>query len=360
MDAVHICTPNALHHPMATRGAAGRQARDLRKAAGHVSVGRRRTWWPWRARPSAAIAPSTTCASTPWCSRCAACAKTATWARSWWCRAPTRRTGCSTTPIGTGALDSKDNGPSRCMADIGSHWCDMAEHITGLRITSLCADLQTFHKTRKRPKGPIETFAGKTLEPEDYVETPIDTEDFGAVIFRMGDRTRGAFTASQVSAGRKNRLSMEDLRHQGRRGLGPGAARRTVDRPAQRPQPDHHQGPVAAEGPRAVLRRSAGRPQRRLRRYLQAGVPPLLRLHRRPVRASPNTRSSSTACAASACGRRTREQRSGAAGWTCRRFRPRRRSVRGRCAGRGKCGSSSIRVLIPRSAKGLTAAPMPV
>jgi predicted dehydrogenase len=106
-------------------------------------------------------------------------------------------------------LDSKYNGPSRCLADIGSHWCDMAEHVTGKRITSVCADLQTFHKTRKQPKGPIETFAGKTLSPDDYIETAIDTEDFGAVVFRMGDRTRGAFTASQVSAGRKNRLSME-------------------------------------------------------------------------------------------------------------------------------------------------------
>jgi predicted dehydrogenase len=47
------------------------------------------------------------------------------------------------------------------------------------------------------------------LRPEDYIEAPIDTEDFGAVIFRMGEGTRGSFTASQVSAGRKNRLSME-------------------------------------------------------------------------------------------------------------------------------------------------------
>jgi predicted dehydrogenase len=106
-------------------------------------------------------------------------------------------------------LDSKFNGPSRCLADIGSHWCDMAEHVTGQRITSVCADLQIFHKTRKQPKGPVETFAGKTLRPEDYIETTVDTEDFGAVVFRMGDRTRGAFTASQVSAGRKNRLSIE-------------------------------------------------------------------------------------------------------------------------------------------------------
>ncbi len=106
-------------------------------------------------------------------------------------------------------IESKDNGPSRCLADIGSHWCDMAEHITGQRITSVCADLQTFHKTRRKPKGPIETFAGKTLTAEDYVAYPVDTEDFGAVVFRMGDRTRGSFTASQVSTGRKNRLNIE-------------------------------------------------------------------------------------------------------------------------------------------------------
>src|SRR5271165_1915908 len=106
-------------------------------------------------------------------------------------------------------LESKENGPSRAMADIGSHWCDMAEHVTGLRITSLCADLQTFHATRKQPKGPIETFAGKLLTPEDYHEIPIDTEDFGAVVFRMGDRVRGSFTAGQVCAGRKNRLYLE-------------------------------------------------------------------------------------------------------------------------------------------------------
>jgi predicted dehydrogenase len=95
------------------------------------------------------------------------------------------------------------------MADIGSHWFDMAEHITGLRVKSLCADLQTFHPTRKQPKHSVETFANKLLSPEDYIETPVDTEDFGSVMFRMGTRTRGSMTASQVSAGRKNRLSIE-------------------------------------------------------------------------------------------------------------------------------------------------------
>jgi predicted dehydrogenase len=106
-------------------------------------------------------------------------------------------------------VDSQAGGPSRAMADIGSHWFDIAEHVTGLRLTSLCADLQTFHPTRKRPKHSVETFANKLLGPEDYIETAIDTEDFGAVIFRMGARARGSVTASQVSAGRKNRLSIE-------------------------------------------------------------------------------------------------------------------------------------------------------
>jgi predicted dehydrogenase len=103
-------------------------------------------------------------------------------------------------------VTTSDSGPSRALADIGSHWCDMAEHITGQRITSLCADLQTFHKTRKKPKGAVETFSRAT---GDYETVSVESEDFGAVVFRMGDRARGAFTASQVSAGRKNRLSIE-------------------------------------------------------------------------------------------------------------------------------------------------------
>jgi predicted dehydrogenase len=106
-------------------------------------------------------------------------------------------------------IDAKVGGPSRAMADIGSHWFDMAEHVTGLRVSSLCADLQTFHTTRKEPKRAIETFANKLLGREDYIERPVDTEDYGAVIFHMGERTRGSVVASQAAAGRKNRLSIE-------------------------------------------------------------------------------------------------------------------------------------------------------
>jgi len=104
---------------------------------------------------------------------------------------------------------SKENGTLRAMGDIGSHWMDMIQHLTGLRITELCAELETFHRTRRRPKGSIQTFAGKTLAPEDYERVPIDTEDFGAVLLRLGERARGAFTVSQMSAGRKNNFTVE-------------------------------------------------------------------------------------------------------------------------------------------------------
>jgi predicted dehydrogenase len=102
-----------------------------------------------------------------------------------------------------------ETGPSRAFADIGTHWCDMVEHVTGLRMSALCADLATFHQTRRKPKGSVETFSGKTLSPSDYTEVPIATEDFASMIFRLGETARGSMTVSQVSAGRKNRLFIE-------------------------------------------------------------------------------------------------------------------------------------------------------
>ena len=106
-------------------------------------------------------------------------------------------------------VDAEAGGSSRTMADIGSHWFDMAEHVTGLRVHSLCADLQTFYQTRKRSMRPVETFAGKLASSEETEDVQVTTEDFGAVLFRMGEAARGSMTASQVSAGRKNRLNLE-------------------------------------------------------------------------------------------------------------------------------------------------------
>jgi predicted dehydrogenase len=106
-------------------------------------------------------------------------------------------------------IEPKASGPLRVVGDIGSHWMDMIQHLTGLKITALCADLQIVHKKRKKPKDSVETFAGKLLKPEDYIEVKVETEDVGAVLLQLGKRARGAFTVSQVSAGCKNRFQIE-------------------------------------------------------------------------------------------------------------------------------------------------------
>lgn len=107
-------------------------------------------------------------------------------------------------------LESKLSGRSRAVADIGSHWCDLIQFITGTKIAAVMADLGTIHGVRKKPKVELDTFKGKEAEqPVDYDEVPIDTEDIGSVLFRMEDGTRGVFHVSQVSAGRKNRLWFE-------------------------------------------------------------------------------------------------------------------------------------------------------
>jgi predicted dehydrogenase len=106
-------------------------------------------------------------------------------------------------------LDAKSNGKLRVMGDVGSHWMDMIQHLTGLAITEVCADLAIFHKTRKRPKGSVETFSAKKATAVEYEVFPIDTEDYGMVMLHLGDRARGAFTVSQMSAGSKNHFAFE-------------------------------------------------------------------------------------------------------------------------------------------------------
>lgn len=106
-------------------------------------------------------------------------------------------------------LEPKQSGESRAIADIGSHLIDLLEYISGLEIVEVMADFNTIHKTRKKPLIPIETYSGMLLKPEDYADVPINTEDHANVLLRFSNGNRGVVTVSQVSAGRKNRLSLE-------------------------------------------------------------------------------------------------------------------------------------------------------
>jgi predicted dehydrogenase len=106
-------------------------------------------------------------------------------------------------------LEPQLSGRSRAVADIGSHWMDLVEHVSGLRIAEVFADFATFHRTRKKPLKPVETYAGKILTSEDYAEIPINTEDYASILFHFSSGAHGALTVSQVSAGRKNRITFE-------------------------------------------------------------------------------------------------------------------------------------------------------
>lgn len=106
-------------------------------------------------------------------------------------------------------LEPSQSGEARVISDIGSHWFDTIEFITGLRIQRVLADYETFHKTRKKPLKPVETYSGKLLTPEDYADVPINTEDYATVLLRFDQGAHGSFTGSQVAAGRKNRMAFE-------------------------------------------------------------------------------------------------------------------------------------------------------
>jgi predicted dehydrogenase len=103
-------------------------------------------------------------------------------------------------------LESKVSGASRAIADIGSHWFDLVQHVTGRKITRVFAQLFRAHEQRKKPKQEVETYKGKELgAPQEYDVVSIDTEDGGFVLVEMEGGLRGSLVVSQVSAGRKNR-----------------------------------------------------------------------------------------------------------------------------------------------------------
>ena len=106
-------------------------------------------------------------------------------------------------------LEPDKSGDSRAIADIGSHLMDILEYITGLKTVAVMADFNTIHKTRKKPLKPVETYSGKMLQPEDYADVPINTEDHANVLLRFDNGNRGVITVSQVSAGRKNQMKLE-------------------------------------------------------------------------------------------------------------------------------------------------------
>lgn len=80
-------------------------------------------------------------------------------------------------------LDPNQAGISCCMADIGVHAANLAEYITGLKVSSLCADLTT-------------NVDGRVLD------------DDGTVMLRFDSGAHGLLLASQVCVGEENSLKI--------------------------------------------------------------------------------------------------------------------------------------------------------
>ena len=102
----------------------------------------------------------------------------------------------------------EEGGKLRAVADIGTHWMDAVSFILGARITSVFADLNTYHKQRKRPLGEVQTFA-KASAKVKYATYDVQTDDFASILLQFDGGARGNLAVSQVAAGRKNSLRVE-------------------------------------------------------------------------------------------------------------------------------------------------------
>ncbi len=172
------------------------------------------------------------------------------------------------------------SGASRAVADIGSHWCDLVQFVTGLKIVRVMADLVTIHPTRKRPKVEVETYAGKVLRPEDLEDVPINTEDYGSILLEFSNGCARCAHGQPVRGRAQEPAVLRNQRQQVLAGLGPGTRERAVDRPPRRTEPNR------TEGPQPALPGSSGicplprRPQRGLGQRRQKPVPQHIRVYR--------------------------------------------------------------------------------
>ncbi|MEO8077292.1 MAG: Gfo/Idh/MocA family oxidoreductase [Acidobacteriota bacterium] len=105
-------------------------------------------------------------------------------------------------------LEPDKGGASSALGDIGSHWCDLAQHVSGLRITHVLGDITTSIPKRKKPKGSREAFAAADASQE-YEEVDIKVEDLASVLLRFDNGAKGSFSVGQVCAGHKNDLELE-------------------------------------------------------------------------------------------------------------------------------------------------------
>ena len=104
-------------------------------------------------------------------------------------------------------LEPEKGGRTSAVGDIGSHWCDLAQHVIGQRIVEVLADFTTVIGTRLKPAASAEAFAAAT----DVAREPfsVSSEDLASILVRFDGGAKGALTVGQVCAGHKNDLWLE-------------------------------------------------------------------------------------------------------------------------------------------------------
>lgn len=102
-------------------------------------------------------------------------------------------------------VDAAQGGMSRAFADIGSHWCDLVQFVTGSRITRVLARTKTVVPERAA----VASRESFTAVGDDVETRPVGTEDVATVLFETAAGVLGSVVVSQISHGRKNRLWLE-------------------------------------------------------------------------------------------------------------------------------------------------------
>ena len=104
-------------------------------------------------------------------------------------------------------LEPDKGGASSAVADIGSHWFDLVQHVSGLRIESVLADLTTVVSTRYKPRDAREAFATSGDTRGEPFE--MRSEDLATILLRFEGGAKGSLSVGQVCAGHKNDLWFE-------------------------------------------------------------------------------------------------------------------------------------------------------
>jgi predicted dehydrogenase len=207
VDVVHICTPNHLHVELAERAlAAGKHvicekplALDAESAhrvseAAAATPGTHAVPFVYRFYPTVREAREHVRAGTTGSLRL----MHGTYLQDWLLSAEDDNW----------RVNEQAGGPSRAFADIGSHWCDLIEFVSGHRIARLVARTMTAHPERR--EAPHRTAFERDGEAGGAgAMRKVETEDIAVVQFETDRGAIGSTVVSQVSPGRKNRLWLE-------------------------------------------------------------------------------------------------------------------------------------------------------